>query len=326
MTDPRHGLGGYINDANHGGFQLDRAIRLAKDPTVRLDWVAILIAEARSDQRPEVLANRNIVDTWKARLNPLGVSVGVEVVHSTDPVADAAHYQQWKHTDFFMCNAEDVYVMGPSGPGRSKTFLDAVGETPPLILSTNGNPAQRPMDMRRWEQRGALFATQAYWQFEVVKYLTPKVAHQFAYLPTQVNVGPSDTSWWYRIWLKGKGPPKWAQTIGTASGDTLLRLKRSPKVYNVQIKRGPDGGLYVTSRTLREEGTGRKVGTFVGLFPDKRITPHISNELGEHGRPSPADITAKISACPTRKVSVGVFTLDNAADVELRAVRAGMSA
>jgi hypothetical protein len=321
VNDPRAGIGGYVQDATSGGYQLGRAKAMASI----VKWVALLLGEPSNKPRQIVLANRQVVDRWRTELAPLGVKVGIWVVHGTDPVLDAQHYQGFKHLDLAVCNCEREYVEDPS---RSKRFLEAVGPLPPAVLSTNGNPSQKPMDYRCWEKRGAWLATQAYWQFNVVSYLTPKVAHQLAYLPAQVNVGPSDTSWWYRVWVRGKGN-RWTQAAGTVGvNDTtylILQDGQTSSTWHARTKRGSDGGLYLTDRVLLANGT-RDVGRVLGFSPKARITPHISNENGDTGRPSPADITAKISACPTRKVATGVFTLDNASDEELRAMQLGVAA
>lgn len=310
-----------MQDAVAGGYQLGRA--KANAATVR--WVALLLGEPGDKQRPVVLGNRQVVDRWKQELNPLGVSVGAWVVHGTDPLRDAQHYQGLKHLDFFMCNCEREYVEDPS---RSGTFLAALGGHPPLVLSTNGNPSQKPMDYKRWEKQGAWLATQAYWQFNVVNYLTPRVAHQLAYLPEQVNIGPSSTSWWYRVWVRGKGN-RWTQSAGEvdAAGKKYVVLNdgQTSSTWHAEIRLAGDGGRYLTSRVLLANGT-RDVGRVLGFFPLARITPHLSNENGDTGRPTPEDIFVKVSACPTRKQAVGVFTLDNMNDAELAAIKRGVAA
>lgn len=323
MADPRAGIGGYVQDGVQGGMQLPRATTLARQGL--LHWVALLVGEPGVEQRPIVNANRKIVDPWRAALNPLGCQVGAWVVHGTDPDRDAQHYQPWKHLDLVVPNAERDYVEDPT---RSRRFLQAAEPLPPIIVSTNGNPSQKPFDYRVWEKRGAWLGTQAYWQFNVVSYLTPKFAHQAAFLPQQVNIGPSSTSWWYRVWVRGKGN-RWTQSAGEvqASGKTYLVLNdgQTSTTWHAEIKLGTDGGRYLTTRVLLGNGTTDR-GRVLGFFPRERITPHISNEDGDTGRPTPADITAKIAACPTRKLGTGVFTLDNASDADLKAIAAGMAA
>lgn len=323
MADPRAGIGGYVQDAVQGGMQLPRATALARAGL--LHWVALLVGEPGLKQRPIVLGNKQVTDQWRSVLNPLGCKVGAWVVHGTNPALDVSNYEGWRHLDLWVCNAEREYVENPS---LSEQFLGLVGTHPPLILSTNGNPSQKPFDYRRWEKQGAWLATQAYWQFNVVSYLTPKFAHKAAYLPEQVNIGPSSTSWWYRVWVRGKGN-RWTQSAGevTARGKTYLVLNdgQTSTTWHSEIRLAPDGGRYLTNRVLLSNGTTDR-GRVLGFFPLARITPHISNEDGDAGRPTPADIQAKIAACPTRKLGTGVFTLDNASDADLKAIAAGMAA
>lgn len=318
-TDPRRGLGGYVQDAAHGGFQIERARRLARDGI--LDWVAILLAEPAYVQRPVVLANRQMIDIWRDQLGQLGVSVGGWFVHGTDPFLDSSHTAAWRHLPFWICNAEDTYVQQPH---YSNLFLEGISDGgrrdhPKLVLSTNGDPAQRAMDYRRWEQHGATLATQAYWQFGSTAALTPRVAFSHGYLPKQVNFGPSSTSWWYRIWIRGTGV-RWAQSIGRDSASNI-KLKQGRNVWRAKVIQGPNGGWYLTDRIIRG-GKGVDSGKVLGFQAAPQVTPHVSNEGGDFGRPSPEEYANAYAAIPkVARHTAGVFTLDNALDADLIAIK-----